>query len=112
MDDFDIKLQELFDNFRRQLPDRLTTCLDAWQEYCESNDKEALSQLRFHTHKLAGAASIYGFENIGNSAKSIELLVDKFYAGDIQDTQVFNTQLKPQINELEQLILAVDQSSH
>ena len=112
MDDFDIKLQELFANFQRQLPDRLSTCLDAWRQYYEHNDKEALNQLRFHTHKLAGAASIYGFENIGNSARSIELLVDKFYAGDIADTQTFNTQLKPQINELEKLILAVEHSSN
>lgn len=112
MDEFDIKLQELFANFRRQLPDRLSTCLEAWKDYQENNNKEALNQLRFQTHKLAGAASIYGFENIGILAKSIELLVDKFYAGDIKDTQTFSTQLMPQINELEQLILAVAQSNN
>lgn len=112
MDDFDEKLQELHANFRRQLPQRLTTCLNAWEDYKKSDDKEALNQLRFQTHKLAGAASIYGFEEIGISARTIELLVDKYYAGDIEEPQTFHAQLHPHITELKQLILTVEQTSN
>lgn len=112
MDSFDDKLQELFANFRRQLPARLTTCLDAWEEYNSSQNNEALDKLRFQSHKLAGAASIYGFEDIGNTARAIELLVDKYYAGDSKDPQAFSSELQPQITELEQLIKNVEQSEH
>lgn len=110
MNDYDEKLKGLFDNFRRQLPERLTTCLTAWDAYIQNDDKEGLNQLRFQTHKLAGAASIYGFESIGNSARTIEILVDNFYNGDIADTQWFINKLSPEITTLKELIQAVDHS--
>ncbi|MDH5183064.1 MAG: Hpt domain-containing protein [Gammaproteobacteria bacterium] len=108
MDNFDDKLEELFANFRRQLPARLTTCLDAWEIYQKSHDDEALNQLRFQTHKLAGAASIYGFEDIGNTARTIELLVDNYYNGEIKDTEKFSVELMPHIAELKQRILGIE----
>lgn len=110
MDDFDEKLQELFANFRRQLPARLTTCLTAWESYNNNNDTDALNQLRFQSHKLAGAASIYGFENIGDSARQIELLVDKFETDNIKNPDNFRQQIEPHILLLQKLIQEVEQS--
>ena len=111
MDDYDQKLKDLFENFRRQLPVRLQTCLSAWDTYINNNDKEGLNQLRFQTHKLAGAASIYGFESIGNSARSIEIMVDNYYNGDFSDQQGFISQLLPELNTLKELILATAELS-
>jgi len=112
MDDFDEKLEELFANFRRQLPTRLTTCMDAWEAYTENKDSDALNQLRFQCHKLAGAASIYGFEEIGDSARSIELLVDQFYTGNIGDPQTFQQQLERHIQLLSKLVMDVEQGAN
>jgi len=111
MDDFDAKLAELFANFRRQLPNRLSTCMAAWESYSANDDSDALSQLRFQSHKLAGAASIYGFEEIGDSARNIELLVDQFYAGSLDNKQTFQQQLAPHIQLLKKLVLEVEQDT-
>ena len=102
--DFDKRLQELFENFRRQLPERLRTILAAWNHYLESDETAALEELRFHIHKLAGAASTYGFTEIGENARQVETRLDDFLnQGEHAEIE---RELQPRIDHIEELIKA------
>ena len=104
--DFDRRLQELFENFRRQLPERLRTILASWNLYLESGQTDALEELRFHTHKLAGAASTYGYTEIGEIARQIETRLDDFIGKGEHDE--IKRELQPHIDHIEELIKAAN----
>jgi len=103
--DFDKRLEELYENFRRQLPERLKTILEAWQAYLANHRTSDLEELRFHIHKLAGAASTYGFTEIGENAREVETRLDDYLRQD-SDTGL-ETEIRPRIEHIETLIKAV-----
>ena len=103
--DFDKRLEELYENFRRQLPERLKTILEAWQGWQTRHETADLEELRFHVHKLAGAASTYGFTEIGERAREVETRLDD-YLRQGTDTGL-EADLKPRIEHIESLIRAV-----
>jgi len=102
--DFDKRLEELYENFRRQLPERLKTILEAWHAYQARHETSDLEDLRFHVHKLAGAASTYGFAEIGETARQVETRLDDYLreAGSID----IETELQSSIDHIETLIKA------
>jgi HPt (histidine-containing phosphotransfer) domain-containing protein len=100
--DFDKRLEELFENFRRQLPERLRTILEAWRLYLETEQTPALEDLRFHIHKLAGAASTYGFTEIGDNARQIETRLDDYLQQGVSTG--IETELQPRIDHIKELI--------
>lgn len=102
--DFDKRLEELYANFRRQLPERLKTILEAWQAYAASRQAAELEDLRFHIHKLAGAASTYGFTEIGENAREVETRLDDYLRQGRFDG--LDAELGPRIEHIESLIKA------
>jgi chemotaxis protein histidine kinase CheA len=100
--DFDKRLEELYANFRRQLPERLKTILEAWQTYRQGRQTHELEELRFHVHKLAGAASTYGFTEIGETAREVETRLDDYLQQGVTDG--IETELQPRIDHIKELI--------
>ncbi|MBD3669578.1 MAG: Hpt domain-containing protein [Gammaproteobacteria bacterium] len=99
---FDERLQELFDNFKQQLPTRLDTILTAWKGYLETGQQVDLEELRFHIHKLAGAASTYGFTEIGENARTVETRLDQFLKDGSREE--VEAELTPSIRYIQDLI--------
>lgn len=102
--DFDKRLEELYENFRRQLPVRLKTIEDSWQTYLANQQNADLEDLRFHIHKLAGASSTYGFTEIGENARKLETRLDDYLR--LEENSSLEAELQPQIDHIAALIKA------
>jgi len=66
------KLRALYDEFAVMLPSKLEEINDAWRTVLQSNSTTDLNDLIFYCHKLAGAGTSFGFQDITESARAVE----------------------------------------
>ncbi|MBD3610531.1 MAG: Hpt domain-containing protein [Gammaproteobacteria bacterium] len=104
MDEMQDKMEKLYEHFHSMLPERWDSIDTAWKNYLDSNAADSLDQVRFHLHKLAGAASTYGFTRIGDTARSLEHALDDCFDQNSLDNQSVQPQVSPELAQLQDLI--------
>lgn len=64
---------ELFRRYQAQLPDKAALIDALWTRIqAGSGDRDALSLLRLHAHRLAGSAAPHGLPTLGEAARKMD----------------------------------------
>lgn len=67
------KLRELRDDYTKMLPQKISSIEGLWKSLLEDEwDREHLATLHRYTHSLAGSGSTFGFDNISDSARTLD----------------------------------------
>lgn len=76
--DFQQKMKELQEDYRRKLPERLKSIQETWS-ICSQKDfsDPHYKQLEKLLHHLSGSGSTFGFPEISKKSKEIELLLSE-----------------------------------
>lgn len=73
---FSAGLEQLRSDYRRSLPQQLTRICALWQQALEGeNPAEALAALERCAHSLAGSGGTFGYPDMGDAAREVELAV-------------------------------------
>lgn len=73
LDKIQRQLKKLSDDYAAQLPEKLLTIKECWSALSTHFNKEAINELIFLTHKLAGSGTSFGFQNVSDKARVIEI---------------------------------------
>lgn len=86
-----IKLRSLFSD---DLPSRVNRAAELWEQIeLEWNRDKALELLNI-VHKLAGSCSLFGYPQLGQVARQIEVIVDQYIQlADSEDVEIENVSL-------------------
>lgn len=74
--DVELRIAALKEQFRHSLDERIYRLEQAVRECLDDCITDRLNNVRFLAHSLAGAAGIYGFENISNACRALEQHID------------------------------------
>ncbi len=69
---FEAEMAVLRQHYVAGLPARRAALLAAWQECVDHGAEPPWQRLRDVAHKLAGSASSYGFETLGDTARELD----------------------------------------
>lgn len=67
------KLQELFVEYSKNLPDKINNVELQWQKLCIHFDREKFKTFHRDVHSLCGSAPTYGFIEVGVAARQLEI---------------------------------------
>lgn len=68
------KLQELRKDYTSTLPRKMGAIEDLWRTLQDSQwNQDCLATIHRHTHSLAGSGTTFGFENISQSARALDM---------------------------------------
>jgi len=91
------QLMDLQQDYASRLPDKIIELEQIWERIQRrSNTKSDLALLRRKVHSLAGSGTTFGFKQISEYARQVELLVDMI----ISEGEKTIAQRKNKINEL------------
>ena len=91
------QLMDLQQDYASRLPDKIIELEQIWERIQhKSNTKDDLALLRRKVHSLAGSGTTFGFKQISEYARQVELLVDMI----ISEGEKTIVQRKNKINEL------------
>jgi len=71
--DIQEKLNALNLHYAAELPAKLDTIAATWQGVCASNNVKDITRLTSLCHKLSGSGSSFGFKNVSDNARAIEI---------------------------------------
>ena len=71
------KLQALCDDFALGLPAKLDNINSIWQKSLSSKQVQDINDLIFHCHKLAGSGTSFGFKDISDLSRRVEVALIK-----------------------------------
>jgi len=98
---YEEQLAQLQSEYVAELPGRMLEIEGAWQSYgSDGSDANALEQLHFHIHRLAGSAATFGFSQLSDYARSIELQLKPVIASGELPTKRQRRELAEQISLL------------
>jgi diguanylate cyclase (GGDEF)-like protein len=69
------KMQELFENYSKHLPEKINALQELWQKLKKHFDQEQLKVFHREVHNLCGSAGTYGFVELTKSARELEVYV-------------------------------------
>lgn len=79
--EMELKMEKLQQSYAEQLPDKIDNIEKLWSSILHFGyDRTRMSELRRQIHSLAGSGKTFGFEDITNSARELESLVDVILA--------------------------------
>ncbi len=86
----DKELQELTIEFKQGIPDRINIIESLWQKVMPSKLEEKIFlDLHNEIHKRAGTSAAYGLDEISQSARTFEIMLDGYAAKDmLQDSEI------------------------
>lgn len=103
------KLQALSDDFAASLPAKLTKIDTIWQQVRSTNQAEDINDLIFFCHRLAGSGTSFGFKDVSEYARCIEVaLVNLHNANDVSSPAVWNDASRIEIAGLVEQLLAAN----
>ncbi|STY31304.1 regulatory protein (GGDEF domain) [Legionella wadsworthii] len=76
--DVNKRLQELFNNYSKNLPDKIGQIDASWQELKAHFDSENFTVFHRQVHSLCGSAGTYGYLEISQIARVLEIYLKKF----------------------------------
>lgn len=69
-----MRLQQMRDNYKQSLPAKKAEMELAWAECMQANWKgPCIAELKALAHKLGGSAGLYGFDDLGEASRSLDL---------------------------------------
>ncbi len=68
-----VKLQALFVDYTKKLPDKINMLEKQWQNLSQSWDQEKLLEFHRAVHSLCGSAGTYGYKTLSQRARELEV---------------------------------------
>lgn len=97
------KLKKLKERYVKSLPEKIADICYEW-DLCKTNRDISSSDFASHLHKLAGSAGMYEFSELGEIARTLELITinaeDRLPDEIITEINTHLSQLKLMINAL------------
>ncbi len=72
---FELHLEKLKAEYKAQLPEKLHTIANEWQQLCLQWKPETIVVLHRNVHSLIGTSGTFGFADISKTARELELLL-------------------------------------
>ncbi|TAH40512.1 MAG: hypothetical protein EYC71_13365 [Gammaproteobacteria bacterium] len=109
MEAINIQFSVLQERYRNTMPEKRVVLEHAWELMCSDLKNPAgLKELFPLVHRLAGSASSYGFEHLGDAALRVHDILDRHRVrgGQLEpaDVAALVHELKPQMEQLIQAL--------
>ena len=102
-DDTQEMLRLLRENYAARLPEKLKQIKEYWQTLEQSGwETETAQKLHALVHKLAGSGASYGFPEVSQTARDLEVYLEEILENQTSPTSNWQTEIKQMLDELYQ----------